>query len=284
MPRPHYDGKASTWRDVYISRDPYARRIQRRRDAIVAAFQKQLKGRRAMILDAGCGTGEIAGRLSALGHLVVGLDLSTEMLLEAQQLVREGKPLPLLVRGSLLNLPFRSGQFDATVSAGVMEHIMPRRVGERFVDPEVLAIRELARILKPNGFMVITGSNLFRVHWLLDPRQLLRALRHRRQGRYRMEDGPKLPVNHPADALSATDVSWSRRRTAREMRRFLDSQNLGILDWTGIGFGPFTFFGLHVVSFERSVKISEKLERMIQRPAWRFLILLAATWVLTLAP
>jgi len=50
-----------------------------------AAFVTALTGPPASVLDAGCGTGRIAGRLSQLGYDVVGLDVDASMLAVARR-------------------------------------------------------------------------------------------------------------------------------------------------------------------------------------------------------
>jgi len=68
------------------------------------------------------------------------------------------------------------------------------------------------------------------------------------------------------------------------MYRFLSDHNLEILEWVGIGFGPFTFLGRQVFPFEWSVRLSARLERISRQPGFLYLGRLAGTWVLTLAP
>src|SRR6266571_8541280 len=140
MARPHYDGRADTWRDIYVATDPFARRIQRRRDAVVAAVERRLAGQRALILDAGCGTGEVARQLRGLGHSVIGLDLSSEMLAEATRQSRTPPSSPAYLRGSIVSLPLRSEPLDAVVCIGVLPHLSRRRLHGRIRDEEAEAV------------------------------------------------------------------------------------------------------------------------------------------------
>jgi len=281
--RPDYDGKAETWSDVYVSTDPFARRIQRRRDATAAAVERRLAGRRALILDAGCGTGEIARRLRGLGHSVIGLDLSAEMLAEATRLAHTTPPSPAYVRGSIVSLPLRSESFDAVVCMGVLPHLPRRLLHGQIHDEEAEAVRELLRVLRPGGFVVICYTNLLRMHWLLDPVQLRRGLTYRRRI-LEEERRAMAPDSERSDSGSLPGPAWTRRRTPGEMRRFLAQHDLEVLEWSGIGFGPFTLLGRQVFSFERSVRLSVALERISRKPGLRRLGWLAGTWLLTLAP
>jgi SAM-dependent methyltransferase len=107
-----------------------------------------MAARGARILDAGCGPGRVGGRLAALGHHVVGVDLDPELIAAAETdhpgplwLVRDLAVLDLAAEGI-------SEQFDVIVSAG---NVMT------FLDPatrrDVLA--RLRAHLAPDGRLVV---------------------------------------------------------------------------------------------------------------------------------
>jgi len=89
------------------------------------------------VLDACCGTGDLALAARRAGGTVTGLDFSEAMLERA----RRKAPGLDWVRGDLLALPFDSGSFDAaTVGFGV-----------RSVADLDAGLRELRRVLRPGG-------------------------------------------------------------------------------------------------------------------------------------
>jgi demethylmenaquinone methyltransferase / 2-methoxy-6-polyprenyl-1,4-benzoquinol methylase len=89
------------------------------------------------VLDACCGTGDLALAAARAGGRVVGLDFSERMLERAR---RKSGAIEWL-RGDLLELPFEDGSFDAaTVGFGV-----------RNVADLERALAELRRILRPGG-------------------------------------------------------------------------------------------------------------------------------------
>jgi SAM-dependent methyltransferase len=279
--RPHYDGTATNWRDVYQSADPFGRRMQRRRDAVVDAVRERLGDRQPLILDAGCGTGEVARPLAAMGCRVVGLDRSSEMVGEARLSSMRVEEPPVFLRGDVESLPFRSDSFAAVLCVGVLDYLLPRRHGCP-EDAALPAITELVRVLKPGGFLVITAPNLIRLHWILDPLQLWRALKHQWRLRTLLDDGAGKGAAAPADAAVEPWRTW--RWTPRQFRRLLARRRVRIVKWSGIGFGPFSILGRSVFSPTRSVTISGWLERLARRNGLRFLSQLAATWLITLAP
>jgi demethylmenaquinone methyltransferase / 2-methoxy-6-polyprenyl-1,4-benzoquinol methylase len=89
------------------------------------------------VLDACCGTGDLALEAERAGGRVTGLDFSEPMLERA----RRKSGTVEWVRGDLLALPFADESFDvATVGFGV-----------RNVDGLEAGLRELARVLRPGG-------------------------------------------------------------------------------------------------------------------------------------
>jgi demethylmenaquinone methyltransferase / 2-methoxy-6-polyprenyl-1,4-benzoquinol methylase len=104
------------------------------------------------VLDACCGTGDLALAAEKAGGRVTGLDFSERMLERA----RRKSSTVEWVRGDLLELPFEDASFDAaTVGFGV-----------RNVADLEEALRELARVLDPGGGLGILE--------ITQPRGLLR--------------------------------------------------------------------------------------------------------------
>ena len=89
------------------------------------------------VLDACCGTGDLALEARRHGGIVTGLDFSEQMLARA----RRKEPAIEWIRGDVLALPFADGAFDAaTVGFGI-----------RNVDDLDGGLRELRRVLRPGG-------------------------------------------------------------------------------------------------------------------------------------
>jgi ubiquinone/menaquinone biosynthesis C-methylase UbiE len=98
-------------------------------------------------LDVGCGTGRHTARLAALGHDVVGIDPSPEMLAVA----RARLPGVELRRGGFEGLPARDREADLVVCALALSHVRAL----------IAPVAELARVLAPAGLLVISNPHPF---------------------------------------------------------------------------------------------------------------------------
>jgi demethylmenaquinone methyltransferase/2-methoxy-6-polyprenyl-1,4-benzoquinol methylase len=107
-------------------------------------------------LDIACGTGDVMLEIRRSRpdyRRIVGLDLSRQMLACAAQRMdamdklerTQQEPLMELVHGTATSLPFAANSFDAvTISFGL-----------RNVDDRALALREMARVLRPGGRLFV---------------------------------------------------------------------------------------------------------------------------------
>jgi SAM-dependent methyltransferase len=114
-----------------------------RRDLVLntaTRIDKVLLGKPLRILDVGCGTGINLKYLQDLGD-AYGLDISKDALKFSRS-----RGLPSLICGSADKLPFKDGRFDLVLALDVIEHI----------DEDIFAVRELCRVLKPGGHLIIT--------------------------------------------------------------------------------------------------------------------------------
>jgi SAM-dependent methyltransferase len=96
------------------------------------------------ICDMGCGPGQIARYLHRQGVNTLGVDLSTRMVAEAQQL----NPDISFRQGDMLSLPYADNAWGGIAAFYCILHI-PR---EKIVD----ALREMKRVLKPGGVLLVT--------------------------------------------------------------------------------------------------------------------------------
>lgn len=102
------------------------------------------------VLDAGCARGRFLKALVQTEAELFGVDLTAIFLRGA----RRNVPKARFCQGSLAELPFAAGTFDAVLCVEALEHL----------PDTAAAIRELARVLKPGGTLVVIDKNARGLH------------------------------------------------------------------------------------------------------------------------
>lgn len=118
------------------------------------------------VLDVGCGTGRHISAVHRFKQVtVIGTDISYEDLLEAKKRLTyqdglgEGFGSYEILLADILALPFPDRFFDLVICSEVLEHIRNQNT----------AAREIARVLKPGGNLVVSVPRFFpeRICWAL---------------------------------------------------------------------------------------------------------------------
>ena len=104
---------------------------------------------RAKVLDVACGTGNVAIPLARRGAIVTGVDIATNLIVQARERAAVEDVTATFDEGDAEQLPYADGSFDAVVTMfGAM--FAPR--------PEIVA-SELARVLKPRALLAMANWN-----------------------------------------------------------------------------------------------------------------------------
>ncbi len=114
--------------------------------SLIARYTK--KNSNNIILDAGCGTGLFAKKLSQFGT-VTGIDIHPHALSFSR---RRGVRVR---KASVESIPFKDNTFDIVASIDVIYH--------KAVVDDIKALREFIRVLKPGGLLVLRVPS---VNWL----------------------------------------------------------------------------------------------------------------------
>ena len=107
-------------------------------------------GRGASVLEAGCGTGLLLGRIASFASEAFGVDLSAGMLAKAR---RRGLDV---AQASVTALPFPDERFDVVCSFKVLAHVEPIRE----------ALAELARVTRRGGYLLLEFYNPLSLRYL----------------------------------------------------------------------------------------------------------------------
>ncbi|MEK6710734.1 MAG: class I SAM-dependent methyltransferase, partial [Nitrospinota bacterium] len=119
------------------------------------------------VLELGCGTAIdsclLAGRHPE--HVFFGVDIASGSLALARRAGAQTSQRLLLARGDAFRLPFRPGSFSLIFHQGLVEH---------FPAPEG-TMRELARLLAPGGWAVISAPQAFTGYTVMKRLRILRG-------------------------------------------------------------------------------------------------------------
>jgi ubiquinone/menaquinone biosynthesis C-methylase UbiE len=141
-----YDSFAGAYaadNDVNLSNAYYER-------PAIMALAGEVAGRR--ILDAGCGSGSLAAALRERGAIMTGIDRSTGLLALARARLNPDVPLHAADLGA--PLPFPDAAFDDVVASLVLHYLRDWAA----------TLRELRRVLRPGGRLIISTHHPFMDH------------------------------------------------------------------------------------------------------------------------
>ena len=216
-----FDNSAERWYDIYTKVEKANDFIQIERKNLAKDFLQKYTRTNALVLDAGCGTGVVALEILDMGYRVYGIDIADSMIQRAKELRAMAgihKEKWELATSELKEAHFEDESFEAILALGFLE----------YQTDEVAVLREMNRILKPGGCLVISGprrftlQNYFRLG--LVAKEIFLLIK-RLTGR-KVETFPEASINE-----------YSTRR----FRKLLAQANFKILDVCSHGYANFMF-------------------------------------------
>ena len=114
---------------------------------LIMKLLKNIKSK--TILDAGCGYCIYSLMTAERGNKVYAMDIDKDRIKRIEKMLEEDRELGkkiILKVGSIANIPFKEGVFDAIICSEVIEHI----------DEDKKAFEELSRVLKKDGILVLS--------------------------------------------------------------------------------------------------------------------------------
>ncbi len=217
--------ETTEWRDLYAKNDVASIVLQERLRRAEGFLERLNLTSRTVVADVGCGAGLMSVAVAKRGAWVHAIDTVVSMLdLTREQAERDGVGNRVdLTEASVESLPLRGGSVDILVALGLIS----------WVTSPSAAAEEIARVVRPGGYVIVTSGNPFRLQSLLDPLQnpLLRPI--------------KDAVKHLAGRVGVTlPVSKGVPRhwhSPRQLDLLLSSAGLEKVESSTCGFGPFTF-------------------------------------------
>lgn len=242
-----FDASAAYWRDIYGEGTFLSTVYLERHAAALRWFDEAWVPAGATVLEVGCGAGFLTVGLATRGYTVDAIDSSEAMVGSTRARIAEaGLETAAAARvGDVHALAARDASYAAVVALGVVPWLhSPER-----------AFREIARVLRPGGILIVTADNRARLNFVLDPRYnpvclypIRRWLKLLLQRLGRRPLGILPALHYPA-----------------ELDRLVHGTGLVKQKSRSIGFGRFTLFGLQLLSVARSVVLHHRLQRLADR-------------------
>ncbi len=134
----HYKFHAENYNELRLDRENEI-------ETTSAIIQRYIVPSDGKLLDAGCGTGRYSVALQALGYVVTGLDQSIDQLKQVPSNIET-------VHCSMLKTPFGDDTFACAMLILSLHQLSKA--------DQLKAIREMRRIIQPNGYLIIKTCSL----------------------------------------------------------------------------------------------------------------------------
>jgi ubiquinone/menaquinone biosynthesis C-methylase UbiE len=244
----YFESTAAYWKTVY-SDQRLLPAIYRDRHNTALRWIRQLGLHpSARILEVGCGAGLVTVALAGNGYTVHALDSTMAMLrMMRNEAVHQCVQDRIRTHaGDVHALPFDAHRFDLVIAIGVIP----------WLHSEDVALREMQRVLKPGGYLLITADNNARLNRILDP----------------LSSPVSAPLRLAAKRLLTLCGLWPpnsafqpKRHYPREFDRFVVGCGFEHVKSCTVGFGPFTLFGKAFLTDSIGVRLHRRLQTLASR-------------------
>jgi len=242
----YFDSQAQYWKEIYQRRDAFSVTYQQRMATVLAWVDGLMLSAGSRILEVGCGAGFTTVALTERGFVVEAQDAANAMVELTRQHAEEAGVADRVKAsvGKVDQLAFPDGTFPLVLAIGVIP----------WVDAANLAVHELARVVKPGGYLLFTVDNRWRLHYLLNPSRtpLLEPVRWAIR-------------NLSAAAGLGARGPLNRQHSIRQTDSFVRAAGLEKIRSKTLGFGPFRFFHFRPLSDAQGIKLHETLQGWADR-------------------
>jgi ubiquinone/menaquinone biosynthesis C-methylase UbiE len=268
----HFSKRSNYWEEIYSKRKNPPNfmiyELDSRMGKALSAIDRFSNGKTINILDIGCGTGHYIEELLIRNHNVTGTDVAFGMLMKAKQKLNKFSGKSNLINSNIENLPFQDKSFDAIFCIGVIEYL-----------PDISkALKEIYRVLKSDGIVILSAPNLYSLKFLMDPYYVVRGFRFLLK---------KLGVDIKKRTQTKYDISMNidfsnKRFRLRKLIEIFKDEKFRVFNISPVAYGPFTFFQKAYFKLNTNIKINNYLVALSNKNKVGFLSYFANRWIIEL--
>ena len=242
----HFRSTLPYWEQIYADRTVYSRIYQERARRAIACMDDVGLSRSATVLEIGCGPGVVTTAMARKGFTVCAIDSVQEMVERTRTMTHQARVSSRVFPqvGHIDNLPFANASFELVMLVGVSEWLAS------LTQP----LREIFRVMKPGGHLIISADNYWPFHQILDP-LFNPALKPIKRGIGKMLRSARRRTPRPrfqAYSLKAFDSA-------------LATSGFEKIAGQTLGFGPFTFCNRRLLNEEVGWKLHLGLQRLADK-------------------
>jgi ubiquinone/menaquinone biosynthesis C-methylase UbiE len=231
-----FDQGLRWWQDVYredLPRGFFSFEMRRRLELVTNQLAAQIQNMdNPDVLECGCGPGDILELLAPLRCKLTGLDLNQRYL----NLAASRVPGATLIDGNVEQLPFPDASFDVVYAVGVFQYLKDERA----------AAKEICRVTKDGGAVLISFANYRMLHLLLDPYYIFRILK-------------KIPGINKQQSNTGIKETEIRRYPLAQLRNLFREYDMQEIQTTSTSYGPLKFWRREFLPLATSIRISDVL-------------------------
>ena len=234
-----FDEKIPWWTEIYREDLPkgfFSFEMRQRLKFVAGILNEQIhRMDNPSVLECGCGPGDILELIEYKKCNLTGIDLNKRYIELASERVPEAK----LIEGNVEQLPFPDESFDIVFAVGVLMYLKNDRE----------AVKEMVRVAKKGGYVLISVPNYWMLHLLLDPYYILR---------------PLAKLFGKTEQSSDDDFGESniRRYSLPQLKRIFEGYKIQEIRLISTSFGPLRFWRKEVLPVSVSIKISEFMRKL----------------------
>ena len=227
----YFDAHSEEWSSIYEKNDLQSSIYKSRQAATLDIIDRMAFPKESKILEIGCGAGVLTIALAHRGYRVIALDSVNAMVNLLSERAKEGGVEDRIIAaiGDVHDLQFADQSFDAVLALGVLP----------WLHSPLNAMKEMARVVRSKGTVIVTMDNKWRLNETLDPRlspaisgfreeikSILLALKLRKE-----KFVPTLPKKYSISEFDA----------------MITGVGVEKIEGFTLGFGPFTMMGKRIL-------------------------------------